>query len=345
MYICKLKIIKMNKVKLPDSFSKEISRMDFGDYFKQYSELSKKQFLISDLGLSARTFQQWKELEITPPSEKDNTKEGKREWVRFNFIEFLWMKMLISLRDLGYPYADIKKAKEFLFTTHDLGVSMNRVKNNSEIVNDLTDFYTKDNLPDDIKAVLIEAIKNPIIIDKISNLFSKKSYLFELLIFDAINNKNKEMGIGFFEKGDCLPFDWNLIVLFDKWGHDINKEDVLNNSIRKPHIYISITKFIMDFITEDEKQERELILSMMTDEENNLLRELRSKDYKNIIINYDKGTDTKIIKTEKEKKIKESEIKDFIKNIVFAPNCKSTYTKTKKGDLIIDTISTKKLNT
>ena len=72
---------------------------------------------------------------------------------------------------------------------------------------------------------------------------------------------------------------------------------------------------------------------------------MKNKDYKNITLNYDKGTDTKIIKTEREKKIKESEIKDFIKNIVFAPNCKTTYTKTIKGDLIINTISTKKLNT
>jgi hypothetical protein len=100
----------------------------------------------------------------------------------------------------------------------------------------------------------------------------------------------------------------------------------------------------MDFITTEEKEERGLAFALLNNEELAVLRELRNKEYKNIIINYDKGTNTKIIKTEKEKKIKESEVKDFIKQVLFAPNCKITYTTTKKGDLIINTILTKKLN-
>ena len=335
----------MSATKNSESFLKALSKMDFADYFPQYTALSKKQFLNRDLKISPRLHQQWKELGITPSVETATSKGVKREWVKLDFVEFLWMKIVISLRELGYPYEDIKKAKEFLFTPHDLGISMDRAKEDPELINGLLDHYTKNTQSDEMKTVLIEALKNPVIIDKISSLFSKQRPLLELIVFEAIDKKKSEIGIGFFEKGECLPFQWDLLVTFDKWGAGINKDDVLNNTIRKPHIYISVTKFIIDFIAEDDKRGRELIFSILNEEEKILLRELKNKDYKNITLNYDKGTDTKIIKTEREKKIKESEIKDFIKNIVFAPNCKTTYTKTIKGDLIINTISTKKLNT
>lgn len=334
----------MNKKEQTDTFLKELSNLDFGEYFQQFTALSKKQFLIRDLGLSARNYQQWKELEITPPTEKENTKDGKREWVKLDFVEFVWMKIVISLRNLGYPYADIKKTKEFLFKTSDLGNSINRTKSNPEIIKQLTDFYAKENLPDDIKAVLIEAINNPLIIEKITNQLSKRRSLLEAVIFEAIQNKNMEIGIGFFENGECLPFNWNLLVMFDKVITDVKQDDVLNGTIRKAHIYVSITKFIMDFITEEEKQKHELALVMLKEEEMILLRELRSKDYKNITINFDKGTKTKIIKTEREKQIKQSEVDNFIKQNFFAPNTKTTYTATNKGDLIINTIKIKKIN-
>ena len=137
---------------------------------------------------------------------------------------------------------------------------------------------------------------------------------------------------------------FHLIGMFDKWHPNVKSEDVLNETIRRPHLYISLTKYIIDFITTEEKEERGLAFALLNIEELTILKELRNKEYKNIIINYDKGTNTKIIKTEKEKKIKESEVKDFIKHVLFAPNSKITYTTTKKGDLVINTILTKKLN-
>ena len=215
---------------------------------------------------------------------------------------------------------------------------------NADIVKHLIDFFAKDSLTDEMKNLMAEIVDNPIILKKMSSLFTSRKLRLELLIFDAIANKNMEVGIGFFEGGECLPFNWNMIVMFDKWHPNVKSEDVLNETIRRPHLYISLTKYIMDFITTEEKEERGLAFALLNNEELAVLRELRNKEYKNIIINYDKSTNTKIIKTEKEKKIKESEVKDFIKQVLFAPNCKITYTTTKKGDLIINTILTKKLN-
>ncbi len=339
-----VEINTMTKTELTGTLLKQLSQADFGEYFKQYSVLSKKQFLARDLGLSARNYQQWKELEITPPTEKENKSDGKREWVKLDFIQFIWMKMVVSLRNLGYPYSDIKKARDFLFETVELDPNVNIPKGNPDIAKHLTEFFAKETLSVEMKEVMGEMLISPLILKKMSAMFTERKQRLELLIFDAIANKNMEVGIGFFEGGECLPFNWNMIVMFDKWHPDVKKEDVLNETIRRPHIYISLSKYIMDFISAEEKEERELAFALLNNEELAILRELRNKEYKNITINYDKGTDTKIIKTEKEKKIKESEVKNFVKHVLFAPNCKITYTKTKKGDLIINTISTKKLN-
>jgi len=334
----------MGKTELTDNFLKEMKNIDFDESFKQKRILSKKEFVISDLGLSARNYQQWKDLRITPPVQKDNKKETKREWVRFNFVEYVWMKIVISLRDLGYPYADIEKAKGYLFESLNFDVGEKLSIENPDIVGNLIEHFTNGELSKELKEVAEDIIKNPDFLNKISSLFSKQRTRLEVIIFQAIAQKKDEIGLGFFKGGECEPFNWNLFVSFDKWHPNIKKVDVLNATIRKPHIYISITKYIMDFISEDEKQEHEISMVMLSTEELSILRELRSKEYKNIIINYDKGNDTKIIKTEKEKKIKESEVKDFIKQVLFAPNSKTTYTTTKKGDLIINTIVTKKLN-
>jgi len=334
----------MGKTELTDNFLKEMKNIDFDESFKQKRILSKKEFVISDLGLSARNYQQWKDLRITPPVQKDNKKETKREWVRFNFVEYVWMKIVISLRDLGYPYADIEKAKGYLFESLNFDVGEKLSIENPDIVGNLIEHFTNGELSKELKEVAEDIIKNPDFLNKISSLFSKQRTRLEVIIFQAIAQKKDEIGLGFFKGGECEPFNWNLFVSFDKWHPNIKKVDVLNATIRKPHIYISITKYIMDFISEDEKKEHEISMVMLSTEELSILRELRSKEYKNIIINYDKGNDTKIIKTEKEKKIKESEVKDFIKQVLFAPNSKITYTTTKKGDLIINTILTKKLN-
>ena len=200
----------MTKIELTDTLLKQISQADFAEYFKQYTILTKKQFLARDLGLSARNYQQWKELGITPATEKVSKVDEKREWVKLNFVEFIWMQMVISLRKLGYPYSDIKTARDFLFESVELDPNLNIPMDNAVIVKHLIDFFAKDSLTDDMKNLMAEIVDNPIILKKMSSLFTSRKLRLELLIFDAIANKNMEVGIGFFEGGECLPFNWHV---------------------------------------------------------------------------------------------------------------------------------------
>jgi hypothetical protein len=100
----------------------------------------------------------------------------------------------------------------------------------------------------------------------------------------------------------------------------------------------------MAFITEAEKEGRELAFSLLNNDELTVLRELRNKEWKNITVNYDKYKGSKIIKTEKETKIKDSEVKDFIENMIFSTDTEIIIKKTNNGELIINSTRKKKLN-
>jgi hypothetical protein len=334
----------MTKEELKASVLSGLSEIDLGEVFQLYSTLSKKQFLASDLGLSASNYQQWKELEITPPIKGDIKADKKRSWVRLDFIEYCWMKMVISLRELGYPYADIKRVRDYLFENVELDASINTKKGRPERTRNLIDFYSSDALSPALKEIMEEVMGHPEVVDKISSIFASRCRRLDLIIFEAINNKQMEVGLGFFQGGECTPFNWNIFLTVDHWSNDYSREDLLNDTIRRPHVYISITRLIMAFITEAEKEGRDLAFSLLNNDELTVLRELRNKEWKNITVNYDKYKGSKIIKTEKETKIKDSEVKDFIENMIFSTDTEIIIKKTNNGELIINSTRKKKLS-
>lgn len=70
--------------------------------------LRKENFKLSDLGISARILNHWKINGILPVIRSDG-------WNRFSFLEYIWLKIVISLRDFGFPLQKILKVKEWVF--------------------------------------------------------------------------------------------------------------------------------------------------------------------------------------------------------------------------------------
>jgi hypothetical protein len=64
-------------------------------------------------GVSPRTYHSWKENNLIP--EISLNKESERKWVKLSVIDFIWVKIIQSLRDFGVSYEDIKGLKEILF--------------------------------------------------------------------------------------------------------------------------------------------------------------------------------------------------------------------------------------
>lgn len=70
--------------------------------------LRKENFKLSDLGISARILNHWKNNNLLPVIRGEG-------WNRFSFLEYIWLKIVISLRDFGFPLQNILKVKEWVF--------------------------------------------------------------------------------------------------------------------------------------------------------------------------------------------------------------------------------------
>lgn len=314
------------------------SEIDKGELFQFYTSLTQKMLLLSETGVTTRTYQHWKTFDIVPQSDEENA-DTKREWVKLNFSDYLWVKTINTLRKFGYPFEHIKIAKDTLFDENVIHNFKAENVANPELFNSLLEFQLKDKLSKEMKDALKELISDKDIMTRLMDNILKQSNLWKGHIFMAIQNKNTEVGIAFFEDGTCFPFQWNILLDFPI----LEFKDAFEKIIRKPHIYISLTKYIIDFIADEEKIDYTIKLSLLNKQDEEILNKVRGNEYKKITINYDSNTGTKIIKTEKDKKIKKENVTDFIKEALFNPYSKTTFTTTKKGDLIVNVEQTKKI--
>lgn len=299
-----------------------------------------KSFLLRDLGIPPRTFHMWKTSGLSPITEPTVKDADKREWVRLDFYQYLWLRMVKSLRNLGYPFEHIKKAREEFFAPVKIEVVDFLREQSPETIAHLLEFIGHGQFPKEIAHQVVDFLKDPTLL-KDENPLSRPA--IEMIVLNACQQKHSEFGCAFFEDGSLINVDWSTLMNFDQFDSDFSSNEVLDATVRKPHIYISITGIIREFITEEERKDGDLHTVLLSSEELNLIRSIRSKEFKTISIHYDKGKDSRIIKTEKEKKIKDAEVKRFIDEVIFAPNSKTTLTKTNNGELIINVTKTTKL--
>jgi DNA-binding transcriptional MerR regulator len=320
----------------------EFAKVDKKQLFRFYKSLSEKPFVLTDTGISTRTFQHWKTFDLIPQVQEDAKGDKKREWVRLNFNDYLWLKTIDTLRNFGYPFEHIKSAKDALFKASHIDKAKETLRQNPQFLNKLIENSLKDSMPNETKEAL-KGLMTEDFMSRFQGILSQQmdlTTLWSMLIFESIQNKKNEYGLFFLEDGTCLPFQGD--AFYGSGMLDLKRADV-QRLFRTPHIYISITNLIVEFISDEEKADYVFDLSLVNEQEHDLLRKFRSNEYKKITISYDKGQNSKIIKTEKEKKVKKENIADFVENVLRNPYNKVSLTSTKKGELIVNVEKTKKL--
>lgn len=330
----------MNNINHVEQILSEFAKVDKNELFKFYKSLSQKLFLLTDTGITTRTYQHWKTFDLIPKTSEETIDDKKREWVRLTFNDYLWLKTVNTLRNFGYPFEDIKKVKDILFSGGLIDDAKSSLKEKPDFFKNLIEISIKERLPEEMKVALQTILSDEKLVSQLVGMLSMQMNLWNLLIFQAIQNKKNEYGLFLFENGVCIPFQGD--IFYGSSILDFKKEDV-QKFFRTPHLYISITNLIIEFIVDEEKKDYVFDLSLVNEQEHDLLRKFRSNEYKKITINYDKGQNSKIIKTEKEKKVKKENINDFIENILRNPYVKVNLTATKRGDLIVNVEKTKKL--
>ncbi len=102
------KILELYKTKFNLQLE-DLQKMDL-----LYPRINESVVPLSLTGVTPRNFYSWKENGLIPYF--DSNSDEERKWVKLNVINYLWIKVIQSLRDLGVSYEGINSVKEILFT-------------------------------------------------------------------------------------------------------------------------------------------------------------------------------------------------------------------------------------
>jgi len=280
-------------------------------------------FSIKDAGIDSKIFHVWKSKGLV-----DFIERGK--WARLTFIEYLWLRTLETMRKFGCSVKLMQAVYYDFFTKsyEDNLAEKNMTLNYA--------YYTK------LKK------SRPLTDDESNILEHIKCYLeYPILQIDARNEVSY-----FYEMVlDCLKYqtETGIIIFEDRSfkkfiSHPFeNKneiEPVIN--ITRPHIYIPISSYILEFIEDKEKDKFLVKAGLLSEDEYRVIREIRNMNVKSVTITF-KDDDHKVEKVECDKKgqIKGDDAKKIMK-LLGLKNYSSIELSTRNGSTLSFTHTEKK---
>lgn len=89
----------------------------FKDYFlpgsfweKMRTKFNDQRLTVKDIGISSRVLNHWAKNKMLP----EGTVSDDPEWKRFSFIEFIWLELIVKMREFGLPLKTIARAKGWI---------------------------------------------------------------------------------------------------------------------------------------------------------------------------------------------------------------------------------------
>jgi len=280
----------MEKIKLKDLTPDSI------DGIATLSRLmGEKVFLLKDTGVDSKIFQVWKAKGLVAFIEK-----GK--WARLNLVGYLWIRVLETMRKFGCS-----------------------VKLMKAIYNDLFIKAFKDGLADKNLKERHDYYKN---LSKIRPLTGDEQKIFESIqsLYDyPIQMTRFRNEVSYFSQlvQGCLTnmVDGGIIIFedgtFEKFllppAH-IREELVRPIDISRPHLYIQLSSYIMEFLADEDKQSFLLSSGLLSEDEHRVIKEIRNKNVKSITVTFnDKEHKVEKIESDKKGLIKGEDAKKIMK--------------------------------
>lgn len=237
-------------------------------------------FTIQDIGVSYRWLDHWYSKGLLFSSYE------KHRWKRFNLIEYVWIKIILKIREFNMSLKTVSAVKELLdykFTIEDL------LKNPEINFNKIITQFAPSGKSQEVQKLLIEPeIKK--------NIEEMRFNLLEIIITDILLLGNC-YSILINPDGEAIPVKYSYLEL-------ISDVPEFKNFIYRSFVSISITAILRDYIIE-----KELILNnrkrlaLLTEEETIILNTIRQDDLKSVIIRFDNDKKMSLLEEVREKKI------------------------------------------
>lgn len=203
----------------------------------------------------------------------------KGKWIKITFCQLIWVRMLDTLRSLGYTVENTQRVCDYLFKdAYDNDLPEKNIKDNR-------DLYRKKKIAGTIseeESIMLRQIED-IANDKVLLYLLKYNINYLTNLITSCLSSGEEAGLLIFKDGEVGE---HLGTQY--FSHSGKTVDPAT-----PHIYLSITYFLKEFIDSNELQSL-IMPQLLNDDEKSVLKELRNKNVNEIVIKRHGNNDIRI---------------------------------------------------
>lgn len=259
------------------------------DYSPKYlEEFDEKRYKPSDLGITARAINNWKENELL-----FNSKH--KGWHKFNLSECVWLKIIQKLREFNISIEVIKLIKDDLFCTPDMSLIMEK----KQAFEKLTSALENQNLSDMAEVFDSDEIKDYMLKEKIT--------LLDHLIMDLIVTRGNYRLL-FNLKGE-------IMVHKDNYEDELRSHPAYMEFLKTAHVSVSLNSLFYE-ITNELIEDTDLKkLNILSEQETKILNAIRETEVKKIEICFNQNKKPELIKVTRVNKLDSaSRLKELLIN-------------------------------
>jgi DNA-binding transcriptional MerR regulator len=237
---------------------------EYVDTLTLVNRIKEKKFTIKDIGVNYRWIDHWYSKGLLLSS------YGEHKWKKFNLIEYVWLKIIIKMREFNLSLETIKSVKNIM----DYDIMW-------EDINGSKDFNITEILPqigpENLESETRELLRKKEILEKLKEFNMKQ---IEIIIMDILTFYNY-YSILINPDGEIIPVKYSYLELYS----DINE---FRKLIKKSYVSISITEILGDFIIEkDIDLSNKHRIAILSEEESMVLNAIRREDLKSVIVRFD----------------------------------------------------------
>lgn len=218
----------------------------YEDILLLLEEIKKKNYKLSDIGISARVVSHWRKSDILFDEDE---KSSKNKMARFNLSQIFWLKVIKKMIKFGVPISSIYTLKQI--------ITIDKIYEfvDSEI-DELIESYKKEK-PEDLE--LIEEFKNYIKKNGSKSMLKSSLSSFDILLLIALVTRNntgiivteeEEVVFRVEDLHEYIPSELNDTHLYISFNN-ILAELGLKQELKNNNIYSEKEKDIIKQIRED----------------------------------------------------------------------------------------------
>jgi len=260
---------------------------------KIYPKLYEPSMNLSMTGVPARVYFYWKKSGLVDSFGADDSKKG---WVKINLIEYIWIKIIVILRDYGVPFDKIIEIKEKLFSNYLDTISSDK-ENYLEFLRE-----------SDLSEIKIEEASRMIDLLKEEINSSPEEFeiyhtvigflLMELLLkndkgYITLLKRDDDYDVGYFTVNSMADFKKYVEPFFDQ-----------------PCLFIPIKNIIEDFLDDYKTEKTAVAINFLNLKEMKVIEAIRKREFKEISIKLESNKGTIIIEIEKDGNILDQKAKE-----------------------------------